>query len=172
MVSVCLFVKAPSEATTAAAARHSLNSMLPDTGPPVPPGCGRRLLHAIVDERASSGYARPVASIPRSRDISKGFRDISYSTFANAINRCAQWMLVELGKSSSLETLAYLGVPDLRYQILSIAAVKTGYSVKSSTNLLCHECPSYLLPSSFYHLRETRPKSSGCYLTRPECQIC
>lgn len=93
------------------------------------PVYGRRLLPALIDERAQTRHERPYASIPVSNDLADGFRDISYTVFASAINRCSAWLLQAKGRSTSFETLAYIGPQDLRYQILCIAAVKVGYVV-------------------------------------------
>lgn len=90
---------------------------------------GRRLLNTVVDERAAAGHERPYASIPVSSSPSDGFRDISYVEFANAVNRCAQWLEQSFGTSESEETIVYLGPSDLRYHVLALAAVKTGYVV-------------------------------------------
>ena len=101
-------------------------------GPPPPPDCGQRLLVTLVDQRAAADHARPYYSIPISHDVSMGYRDISYRTFANAVNRCSHWIIQEFGRSSNFEPLAYLGSPDLRYQILLLAAAKTGHVVSTS----------------------------------------
>jgi acyl-CoA synthetase (AMP-forming)/AMP-acid ligase II len=90
---------------------------------------GYRLLPQLIDERAHANHARPFASIPRSSNIEQGFYDVSYRQFANAINRCAHWLVDTLGRPSSSEVLVYLAAPDLRYQILAIAALKAGYYV-------------------------------------------
>ena len=94
------------------------------------PDYGRRLLGAVIDQRALDNHQRPYASIPISTDPSDGFRDISYRVFANAINRCALWMMHHIGLSHNFENLAYLGPNDLRYVILCMAAVKTGRVVR------------------------------------------
>ena len=93
------------------------------------PQYGRRLLSAVIDERAEAGHRRPYASIPRSKDAKDGFQDISYRVFANAINRCALWIKEKIGTSSNFEPLVYLGYSDLRYQIICMAAVKSGHIV-------------------------------------------
>ena len=90
---------------------------------------GRRLIPHLIDERAQNGWEQPFTSIPRSSDPSDGFRDISYRQFANAINHCARWMQQNLAKSSDSNTIAYTGPSDIRYGILTIAAIKTGYKV-------------------------------------------
>lgn len=101
------------------------------------PPYGYRLLPQLIDERADANHRRPFASIPRSQFVEDGFTDISYRTFANAINRCAHWLVQSLGRPSSTEAIAYLAAPDLRYQILAMAAVKAGYVV----NMFDHGTP-------------------------------
>ena len=107
---------------------------------PVPPNYGRRLLPSVIDERARTGHRRPYASIPVSDDIGDGYRDITYRAFANAINRCAIWIRGLINISQDFETLVYIGPADLRYQILCMAAVKTGYVV--SLPQLPHPTPT------------------------------
>lgn len=83
----------------------------------------------VVDERAAENYQRPIASIPRSSNVKEGYRDISYAAFSNAINRCANWIWMTIGTSSTFEPLVYLAPNDFRYQILAMAAIKTGHVV-------------------------------------------
>lgn len=99
--------------------------------PPAPPNCGKRLLPKLIDSRAASSHPRPLFRIPiTSNSLDQGFRDISYPVFANAINRLAHWIHAHVGPPRyDDEPFTYLAPADLRYQILFLAAVKTGYSV-------------------------------------------
>ncbi|EME42645.1 hypothetical protein DOTSEDRAFT_175863 [Dothistroma septosporum NZE10] len=95
-----------------------------------PRDCGQRLLSHVIDERASNNHKRPFAAIPKTSNPGDGYRDISYTTFANAINRLAQWLLAELGPPvRKHESVVYIAAPDLRYHILCMAAVKAGYVI-------------------------------------------
>ncbi|KAJ9143066.1 NRPS-like enzyme [Pleurostoma richardsiae] len=94
---------------------------------PMSPDYGRRLVNKVIDERAAAKHARPYASIPVSDDVSAGFKDISYSQFANAIDRCARWLQTQDGLTSTTEPLVYIGLNDLRYSILALATAKTGH---------------------------------------------
>ncbi|KAI3391610.1 hypothetical protein diail_7040 [Diaporthe ilicicola] len=107
------------------------------SGSPVPtPDCGRRLLPAVIDQRARDEPSRPWCSLPRDDyDLSKGFEDISFSRFANAINKLAWFIEKAIGKSTSFETVAYLGVNDVRYHMMQMAVCKTGHKVLFSTML-------------------------------------
>ena len=90
---------------------------------------GSRLLPQVVDELASSNPTRVYATIPVSPDLSQGFRDVTVLDIAKAVNAFAWWLEERIGKSSSFETLAYMGIPDLRYAVVFLAAVKCGYKV-------------------------------------------
>ncbi|KAI4241070.1 MAG: hypothetical protein L6R42_011382 [Xanthoria sp. 1 TBL-2021] len=48
---------------------------------------------------------------------------------ARAVNHMAWWLKTQIGISPSFETVSYLGVPDIRYAIFFLAAVKCGYKV-------------------------------------------
>lgn len=93
---------------------------------------GERPLINVIDERARTGWNRPYASIPRNGQPEEGYEDVSYSRFANAINRCVHWLHSEVGTSNTYEPLAYMGPMDLRYQVLAMAATKAGFSVSAN----------------------------------------
>lgn len=92
---------------------------------------GRRLVPHIIDERARIGYEKPYALYPRDRDPTKGFRNISYSQIANAINRASWWLQDILRNEEKKEnSFVYLGPNDLRYVILAVAAMKADRKVR------------------------------------------
>lgn len=96
----------------------------------VTPQYGRRLLHTTVDDLAESEPHRAFASIPfDDDDLSKGYEDVTYAVLANAVNKLAWFISACLGPPTDFETIAYIGRPDMRYQIMSLAAAKTQYKV-------------------------------------------
>ncbi|CAN8102118.1 unnamed protein product [Discula destructiva] len=106
------------------------------TNPKAPVDCGRRLLPVVIDQRAQDEPESPWCSLPvDDYDLSKGFEDISISTFANAINRLAWFIKSAIGTSSTFETVAYLGVTDIRYHMMQMAVCKTGHKVLFSSLL-------------------------------------
>ncbi|KAF5686208.1 NRPS-like enzyme [Fusarium denticulatum] len=90
---------------------------------------GQRLLHDLIDEIAILDEGRIFTSIPISDDPVDGFIDITYDRFAVAIDRTAWWLQKSMRGRPRLETFAYLGRNDLRYQLLIIAAIKTCYKI-------------------------------------------
>lgn len=93
---------------------------------------GKRLVPVIIDEAARDTPHRVYASVPRSEDLSEGFEDITYKRFANAINRVAAWLDSALGGSGTTGVFAYAGPKDLRYTILTVAAIKSGREVRGT----------------------------------------
>jgi hypothetical protein len=88
---------------------------------------GYRLMVSVVDETATTNPKEVFASIPKSTDLCDGWRDISTAELAHAIN-FTTWLIVEtIGASKNFETLAYLGISDIRYAAFCLAAVKAGY---------------------------------------------
>lgn len=90
-------------------------------------------LTTLIDERAASGHSRPYALFPRSHNIEEGFRSVSYTDIANAINRTCWWLDSHLPVQNGGEkqrSFAYLGQNDLRYVIFVAAAMKTGHRVR------------------------------------------
>lgn len=113
--------------------RSSHNS----TRPTPPPNCGRRLLPVVIDERARDEPTRPWASIPLDDwDLTQGYEDVSYRQLARAIHQLAWFIEGSMGgRSTTFETVAYLGVPDIRYHMMEMAVCKTGYKVLFSSQL-------------------------------------
>lgn len=108
----------------------------------VPVDCGRRLLPVVIDQLAQDDPDRPWASFPVDDwNLSAGYEDISYRTLANAINKLAHFIMDHVGRSApgKFETLAYLGVSDVRYHLLQMAVVKTGHQVLFSSQLNTRE---------------------------------
>ena len=108
----------------------------------------RIALPKLLDDIATRYPDRPFVSLPRDNEnIACGYHDFSYGDMANAVNRAAWWIVRALGKCSakgSFETLHYIGPQDLRYVILILAAVKTGYKVSLlSSFALYHEYCGY-----------------------------
>ncbi len=114
--------------------RTSSKDVTPGTGPVEPP-YGSRLLPNVVDELAQSSPERIYATIPLSSDVSQGFRDVTMLEVAESVNHFAFWLEESFGRSSSFETLTYMGVPDFRYAIVFLAAVKCGYKVSEVQSL-------------------------------------
>ncbi|MCJ1373904.1 hypothetical protein MMC20_005134 [Loxospora ochrophaea] len=90
---------------------------------------GTRLLPRVVDELAQVDPERVYASIPIAPDVCQGFRDVTIRDMASAANSMAWWLEKTVGKSDDFETLSYMGITDLRYPIIFLAAVKCGYKV-------------------------------------------
>ncbi|EFR04290.1 L-aminoadipate-semialdehyde dehydrogenase [Nannizzia gypsea CBS 118893] len=89
---------------------------------------GKRLVISVFDEVAAEEPGRILYSLPVSRDVSEGFRDITALQFANAVNRTAWWLEAELGKGSSFPTVGYFGPwNDFRYILLILGCIKAGY---------------------------------------------
>ncbi|KAF2012923.1 acetyl-CoA synthetase-like protein [Aaosphaeria arxii CBS 175.79] len=90
---------------------------------------GSRLMPVVVDETAERQPDLPYASVPLTTNISDGFKDVTFSDIASATNKVARWIENTIGRSSNFDTIAYMGVGDLRYVVVFLAAVKCGYKV-------------------------------------------
>lgn len=99
---------------------------------------GSRLLPTVVDETAKSQPDLPYAYVPISNNVGDGFKAVSFSDIATATNHLAAWINQNLGQSTSFETIAYMGLGDLRYVVAFLAAVKCGYKVTISQLSHCH----------------------------------
>lgn len=92
---------------------------------------GRRLLPSVLDDIAQKQPDRLYAAIPKTANISDGFLDITVADLARCVNFTARWLEDSVGRSSSFETITYIGVSDLRGVVAFLAAVKCGYKVCS-----------------------------------------
>ncbi|ROV98462.1 hypothetical protein VPNG_08540 [Cytospora leucostoma] len=90
---------------------------------------GSRLLPTVVDETAASQPELTYAYVPISNNLGDGFKAITFSDVATATNYMAAWIHQTLGRSTSFQTIAYMGPGDLRYVPVFLAAVKCGYKV-------------------------------------------
>lgn len=102
----------------------------------IPANVGRRLLTSVIDEKATTDPRAVWCSLPYDdSNLGRGYEDITYVKFANAINQMAWFIHDKLGPSDHFETMAYMGMPDIRYHILQMAAAKTGYKVLFSSHM-------------------------------------
>ena len=84
---------------------------------------------SVIDAIAAETPERPFLSIPNEDHKYSSWRDISYGSFARAVDRCAWWLKEKLGESQSFETLSYIGPQDATCLIFLLASVKTGHNV-------------------------------------------
>lgn len=120
----------------------------------VEPDYGRRLLPQVLDELAESDPGRIFASVPLSSDVSQGFREVTVRDVARATDYTAWWLEERIGRSTSFETVAYIGISDLRYATVFLAAVKCGYKVRRGLPgmIHAHQGRCFYLPYGTPHL--------------------
>lgn len=94
---------------------------------------GKRYLPQVLDKIAVTNPNRLYAAIPRSNELADGFEDISFKDMARCVDYFAHLLKSALICRTDLETVAYLGVPDLRTVVALLAAIKCGYKVSSTT---------------------------------------
>lgn len=90
---------------------------------------GERLLPQTVDAYAKFDPRRVWASIARSSDLSQGFRDVTVQQLAQAVNNLAWYIDDRIGPAKDFETIAIVGVFDIRYAVFLLASIKCGYKV-------------------------------------------
>ncbi|KAJ4341537.1 hypothetical protein N0V95_007183 [Ascochyta clinopodiicola] len=87
------------------------------------------LLPDLVSDRAKDDPHGAFARVPVGPTYTSGFNDVTNSQFSNAINFTASLLMTTYGESKSFETLTYIGSMDIRYSIMVLAGIKTGYKV-------------------------------------------
>ncbi|KAL4876608.1 hypothetical protein BJY04DRAFT_231506 [Aspergillus karnatakaensis] len=86
-----------------------------------------RLLTTAVDDLAALCPSNVFCIHSLSRDISDGWRSVTFKTLAGAVDNLAWWIANNIGESKSLEVLSYVGANDIRYAIFILACLKTGH---------------------------------------------
>lgn len=82
---------------------------------------GKRLIPATVDAIAAADPDRVCFSYPASPASLRVFQDVTFRTFANAVNKTAHFIQREIGRGSMFETVMYMGFPDVRHFIALVA---------------------------------------------------
>lgn len=70
---------------------------------------GKRLIPQILDSLAAIDPDRIIYSVAKSADISQGLRHVSARNFAQAVDKTAWWLQNEVGKSTTFQTVGYIG---------------------------------------------------------------
>lgn len=83
----------------------------------------------VLDQLAITTPDRLYGAIPKTTDVTEGFRDISVADMARCVNFMAKWIENLHGRSQNFETISYIGIPDLRGPVIFQAAVKCGYKL-------------------------------------------
>lgn len=92
-----------------------------------------KLLPALVDEIAQNNPQRVWSEIPvDGRDLSKGFQDVTFRTFADAVNELCWILESKIGTSTTFATVAYFGPADPSWHIVMIALQKLGFKILCS----------------------------------------
>lgn len=97
---------------------------------------GAHVQHPIhlLEQRARNGHVRPFAVIPKSKNLSEGFTEVTYELLANAVNRACWWLEDVTGGPKPGTRFSWSGPNDLRYILLLLAAMKCRYQAS------CFQC--------------------------------
>ncbi|KAK4997012.1 hypothetical protein LTR66_003502 [Elasticomyces elasticus] len=90
---------------------------------------GQRLLPHLLRDVSKQEPQKTWALTFDSSDISKGFRTVTVRDINNAVNATAWWMQDQFGRSDDFETIAYIGISDIRYEIVHLASINCGYKL-------------------------------------------
>jgi hypothetical protein len=96
------------------------------------PQYGQRLLIATFEEKARSNPEQPFCLLPQSSDLQNGFYEVKYKQMQTAVDYMTQWLQNNFGPFSPNETVSYMGLTDLRYNVFFYTAVKLRLKVSAS----------------------------------------
>ena len=99
--------------------------------------CGNRslsdstgfVLDQLVSETATKFAERPWMSIPRSSDLSSGWKHIIYQQFATAVNGFAWYVEKTHGHGDGKAVTAFMGLNDECHTVAVVGLMKAGYIV-------------------------------------------
>jgi acyl-CoA synthetase (AMP-forming)/AMP-acid ligase II len=84
-----------------------------------------KLLVTSIEEKARWFAEHTVFRYAAGDWENDGYRNLTWSQWADAINKVAYWLDEQLGTSTDVDTVAYLGPNDIRYSVLLPAVMKT-----------------------------------------------
>lgn len=85
-----------------------------------------RLLPSVIDDLAARKPDKVFCSLSRSPDPKDGLFNVTYGSFAGAIDNLAKFLNSHVLDGIPFETIAYIGPVDLRHQVLFCASMKVG----------------------------------------------
>lgn len=95
---------------------------------------GQRLLVTTFEEKARSHPEQAFCLLPRSSDLHNGFYEVTFKQMQTAVDYTTHWLQNNLGPFSPNETVSYMGLSDLRYNIFFYAAVKLRLKVSATVS--------------------------------------
>lgn len=100
---------------------------------PCKPNYGRRLIASRIVELAKYELDNIWISTPSSKSVN-GFTDFTWAG-ANVIDCASYWIESTFGRGQGQSMIAYVGPLHIRYLILIVAAIETGYMVSDLVSI-------------------------------------
>ena len=88
---------------------------------------------AVVDQLATETPQDLWVKAPGSSDGEVDWHDVTWLQLARAVDAMAHWMEIHLGSATENEPVAHMAIGDIRYPIVILVAMKTGYKVSSES---------------------------------------
>ena len=88
-----------------------------------------QLLPTVIDDRAISDPDGAFTKVPILNSYDNGYQVVTNANLAAAVDYVARLISSEFGQSNDHECIAYLGLSDLRYIIVLLAGIKTGFKL-------------------------------------------
>ncbi|OJJ56735.1 hypothetical protein ASPSYDRAFT_1182446 [Aspergillus sydowii CBS 593.65] len=135
---------------------------------------GRRLLPSVVDHWAAVDPKTPFCNLPNAITPQDGFHPVSFGDISHCTDFMCGWIEALVGRGAG-ETVAYLGVNDIRYLVVFLACNKMGYNVFLPSTRNSDEAHVHLLqatsPVAFLYTPEFRGKVQGLRVHYPKMNI-
>jgi thioester reductase-like protein/acyl-CoA synthetase (AMP-forming)/AMP-acid ligase II len=88
-----------------------------------------QLLPTVIDDRARSDPHGAFTKVPILNNYDNGYRVVTNVNLATAVDYVAGLIDSQFGQSIDHECIAYIGLSDLRYIIVLLAGIKTGFKL-------------------------------------------
>lgn len=106
-----------------------------------------RLLSEIVESRAAAQPHAVFAKVPRDNAYTNGYRIVTNAALMRAVDHVVALITSAFGPGKDFPRIAYLGLNDLRYTIVLLAGIKTGYTMYFPSPRNSEEAHAALLAS-------------------------
>ena len=107
--------------------------------PPLPAAIdyGRRLMPSVLSYESQNNPKRLFALSARTNQVDDGFLELTFGEVGRASSYIAQWLegRFDFGECGKQVTLAYIGIPDVRYNLVFYATLKLRAKVSLASSL-------------------------------------
>ncbi|MBE7182568.1 MAG: AMP-binding protein [Terriglobus roseus] len=105
---------------------------------------GKRIIVAELDRRAKLEPERVLAIYPKDNTLAE-WQEVTFGDYAKAVDRMCAFLEPIIGRSTTFDTQALYGPPDMRYHFFLFACIKLGHKALFSAPRNSHVMQQHIL---------------------------